>query len=77
MGKSLKDVLKMCKDNDVRMIDFKLTDEGGLPIPEEKLYKPYFGPKCESCGTRLTCNGCSRCGRCENAGALSLPVEKS
>ena len=58
-------------------IDFKLTDEWGLPIPEEKLYKPYFGPKCENCGMRLTCNGCSRCGRCKNAGALSLPVEKS
>ena len=41
MGKSLKDVLKMCKDNDVRMIDFKLTDIDGrwrhLTIPAERL----------------------------------------
>ena len=41
MGKSLKDVLKMCKDNDVRMIDFKLADIDGrwrhLTIPAERL----------------------------------------
>ena len=48
-------------------IEFRLTDEWGWPIPEEKLYKPYFGPKCQSCGMKLTCNGCSRCGKCENA----------
>ena len=44
MGKSLKDVLKMCKDNDVRMIDFKLTDIDGrwrhLTIPAERLQHP-------------------------------------
>ena len=49
-------------------IQFKLTDEWGRPIPEEKLYKPSFGPKCQNCGMRLTCNGCSRCGKCKNAG---------
>ena len=44
-------------------IEFKLTDEWGYPIPDEKLYKPYFGPKCLNCGMKLTCNGCSRCGK--------------
>ena len=55
-------------------MDFKLTDEWGNPIPEEGLYKPYFGPRCQSCGMQQTCNGCSRCGRCEKpAGAGEFP----
>ena len=41
MAKSLNDVLKMCKDNDIKMIDFKLTDIDGrwrhLTIPAERL----------------------------------------
>ena len=45
-------------------IDFKLTDRLGCPIPEDQLYKPYFGERCLRCGMRLCCNGCSRCGRC-------------
>ena len=49
-------------------IEFKLTDEWGWPIPEENLYKPYFGPRCLNCGMRLTCNGCSRCGKCGSTG---------
>lgn len=40
------------------------SDEWGYPIPDEKLYRPYFGPKCLNCGMKLTCNGCSRCGKC-------------
>ena len=45
-------------------IDFKLRDGWGYPIPEEQLYKPYFGARCQNCGMRLICNGCSDCGRC-------------
>ena len=45
-------------------IDFKLTDSWGCPIPEEALYVPRFGEKCQSCGMRLICNGCSQCGKC-------------
>ena len=45
-------------------IDFKLTDAWGYLIPEEQLYKPYFGAHCQKCGMRLTCNGCSQCGKC-------------
>ncbi len=48
-----------------RLIDFKLTDTWGCPIPEDRLYKPYFGDHCQKCGMRLTCNGCSRCGKCK------------
>ncbi len=43
---------------------FKLTDTWGNPIPEEELYKPWFGERCQTCGMRQTCNGCSRCGKC-------------
>lgn len=46
-------------------IDFKLTDDWGYPLDEEQLYKPYFGKRCQTCGMKMTCNGCSRCGRCE------------
>jgi protein gp37 len=28
-------------------------------------YRPHFRPQCATCGTRLTCNGCSNCGACE------------
>lgn len=45
-------------------VDFKLTDNWGAPIPKDKLYVPYFGTRCQSCGMRQTCNGCSRCGKC-------------
>jgi protein gp37 len=28
-------------------------------------YRPYFRPHCATCGSRLTCNGCSGCGACD------------
>ena len=46
-------------------MEFRLTDSWGIPIPESLLYKPYFGERCARCGMQLTCNGCSRCGKCE------------
>ena len=45
---------------------FHLTDAWGSPIPESLLYKPYFGPRCQTCGMKLTCNGCSKCGKCDS-----------
>ena len=30
----------------------------------EELDQPYFGAQCSRCGMKLTCNGCSRCGKC-------------
>lgn len=47
-----------------KAIHFRLCDNFGLPIPEEELYRPYFGPRCQQCGMKLICNGCSRCGKC-------------
>ena len=45
-------------------IEFHLTDNLGIPIPKEELYVPYFGARCEKCGMRPICNGCSRCVKC-------------
>lgn len=42
-----------------------LTDPMGLPITPQMLYTPFYGQKCDTCGMRPVCNGCSRCGRCE------------
>src|SRR5699024_1461823 len=44
---------------------FHLTDEGGYDIPEEEVYMPHdHQVTCRECGSRLTCNGCSDCGKC-------------
>lgn len=48
-------------------IEWYLTDDWGYSISEDRLYKPYFGERCQNCGMRMTCNGCSRCGKCEQA----------
>ena len=47
-------------------MEWKLTDTWGLPLDESVLYRPYFGPRCQTCGMQPICNGCSRCGKCEN-----------
>ncbi|MCQ2246053.1 MAG: DUF5131 family protein, partial [Bacteroidaceae bacterium] len=53
-------------------IDFKLTnpepgffdmDSAGSPTMEA--YTPFFREHCETCGSRMTCNGCSNCGNCD------------
>lgn len=44
---------------------FRLLNEIGNIIPEENLYVPYFREKCNACGSKLICNGCSNCGKCE------------
>ncbi len=48
-----------------RPMHFRLTS------PEPSLfdaptYTPYFRPHCATCGSRMTCNGCSRCGGCSD-----------
>ena len=46
-------------------IHFHLTDEWGYDIPVEELYVPHYHPvTCAECSNRLTCNGCSDCGKC-------------
>jgi hypothetical protein len=44
-------------------IDFKLKD-GQKNLFQTEVYQPYFGANCQECGSRLICNGCSRCGAC-------------
>jgi hypothetical protein len=43
-----------------------------LRMPEGTLFgsdvitlEPYFREQCNTCGNRMTCNGCSNCGACE------------
>lgn len=44
---------------------YNLYDEFNNLISEDKLYKPYFSNHCKECGSRIFCNGCSKCGRCK------------
>ena len=44
-----------------RPIHFDLVDDWGYPIPQEDLYVPHFRTNCETCGSKLICNGCSDC----------------
>jgi protein gp37 len=46
-------------------IEWKLTDRFGLPIPDADLYVPHYRPHCDRCGSKLICNGCSDCGKCD------------
>lgn len=57
-----------------RPMRFKLYDELGRPIPEERLYRPRFRDRCQTCGMRLTCNGCSDCGACKRGRKGASPA---
>ena len=48
-----------------KKIEWKLYDEFLNPLSKEELYKPFFWSKCEECGSKPICNGCSRCGKCK------------
>ncbi len=48
-----------------KKIEFKLYDEFLNELKLEELYKPYFGYKCRECGSKIICNGCSKCGKCK------------
>lgn len=48
-------------------IEFILKDEYGSVIPKENLYVPnYHSVTCKECASRITCNGCSDCGKCHS-----------
>ena len=49
-----------------KKINFKLYDEFLNEIPDDELYKPFFNKKCQTCGSKIICNGCSNCGKCAN-----------
>ena len=46
-------------------IIFNLTDNMGLELSAKDIYKPYFSDKCNRCGSKNICNGCSKCGKCK------------
>ena len=47
-----------------KKINWKLYDEFLNPLNKEEIYQPFFWEKCEECGSRPICNGCSKCGKC-------------
>ncbi len=57
-------------------IKFNLTDKFGLPIPEKQLHEPHYRLNCLSCGSRLICNGCSDCGRCNERIVSQKEIEE-
>lgn len=42
-----------------RPIHFTLRDGLGRPLEPEELYVPHYRSRCERCGSRPICNGCS------------------
>jgi Bacteriophage protein gp37 len=48
-------------------IKFMLYDDWGYEIPYEQLYVSHYGENCQRCGSKLICNGCSDCGKCEQS----------
>ena len=46
-------------------IDFKFRHPLGFTVPPENRYVPFFSEKCQTCGMRIICNGCTRCGKCQ------------
>ena len=56
---------KSCMNFVGKPIEWRLVDHFGIEIPKEQLYVPHYRKNCEHCGSRLICNGCSDCGRCQ------------
>ena len=44
-----------------KKIEWRLYDEFLNPLNKEEVYQPFFWQKCEECGSKPTCNGCSKC----------------
>lgn len=47
-----------------KKINWVLTDNFGLPVPTDELYVLHYGKNCDKCGSKLICNGCCDCGKC-------------
>lgn len=45
-------------------MQFHLTDPLGIPLSPENLYIPHFRRHCDTCASRMICNGCADCSRC-------------
>lgn len=42
-----------------------LSDRMGLPLNDNELYAPTYRECCYDCGSKIICNGCSDCGKCQ------------
>lgn len=45
-------------------VKWNLHKPQGSLFAEDDIYKPFFAKRCETCGSRLICNGCTKCGLC-------------
>ena len=43
----------------------KLYNKYGDLLLKEDLYIPFYKESCNTCGSKLICNGCSNCGKCK------------
>lgn len=59
-------------------IDYRLRHPVESLFVNEPIEKPtmHFRKQCETCGSRLTCNGCSNCGACGNKDRETLPYSR-
>lgn len=48
-----------------KKMEFRLFDPWGQELKEDELYKPKFRERCLECASRVICNGCSDCSKCE------------
>ena len=46
-----------------REINYNLFDSLGNKLKKD-IYTPYFKEHCNTCGSKIICNGCSNCGKC-------------
>ena len=47
-------------------IKYNLKRSGQTSLFDDKIeYIPFFREKCNTCGSKIICNGCSNCGKCE------------
>lgn len=55
-------------------IEYKLYDNFGHLLSKEELYVKKYKAHCLQCGGKLTCNGCSNCGKCRDKSELKEEV---
>ena len=49
----------------IKDIKYQLYNKYGDLLSKEDLYIPFYKESCNTCGSKLICNGCSNCGKCK------------
>ena len=49
----------------IDFVKYKLYNKYGDLLLKEDLYIPFYKESCNTCGSKLICNGCSNCGKCK------------